>query len=130
MGGFTKRSHWGRVTLVAIVFAGGCQMPPFPSTSSPPQPTPMSIGELRVSQQLIVKFKPNTITCNAPEIAHLSAVTRVPLEYVRPMSGDACVIKQLADHAAGLSQGQETLKQHPAIEWLEEDKMMKALHLD
>lgn len=57
----------------------------------------------------------------------MSAVTRVPLEYVRPMSGDACVIKELADDAAGLSQGQETLKQHPAIEWLEEDKMMKAL---
>ena len=117
MDGFTKRSRWYRVTLVAIVLAGGCQTPPSPSTS------------MRVSQQLIVKFKPNTITCDAPEIAHLSAVTRVPLEYVRPMSGNACVIKQLADDAAGLSQGQETLKQHPAIEWLEEDKMMKALYL-
>jgi hypothetical protein len=87
----------------------------------------MSRGERRVFQQLIVKFKPNTIACDAAEIAHLSAVTQVPLEHVRPMSGDACVIKQLADNAAGLSQGQETLKQHPAIEWLEEDRMMKAL---
>jgi hypothetical protein len=43
------------------------------------------------------------------------------------MSGDACVIKQLADSAAGLSQGKEMLKQHPAVEWLEEDRMMKAL---
>ncbi|HSL04887.1 MAG TPA: hypothetical protein VK901_15270 [Nitrospiraceae bacterium] len=81
---------------------------------------------MRVSQQLIVKFKPNTIACDAPEIARLSAVTRVPLEHVRPMSGDACVINQLADNAADLSQGEETLKQHPAIEWLEEDRMMKA----
>lgn len=115
------------VTLAAMVMALGCQMPPSPSTSSPPQPTPMSIGEMRVSQQLIVKFKPHTIACDATQIAHLSAVTRVPLEYVRPMSGDACVIKQLADDAAGLSQRQETLKQHPAIEWLEEDRMMEAL---
>ena len=115
------------VTLAAMVMALGCQMPPSPSTSSPPQPTPMSIGEMRVSQQLIIKFKPHTIACDATQIAHLSAVTRVPLEYVRPMSGDACVIKQLADDAAGLSQRQEALKHHPAIEWLEEDRMMKAL---
>jgi hypothetical protein len=127
MSGITKRSRWYRVTLVAIVLAGGCQTPPSPSTSSPPQPTPMSIGEIRVSQQLIVKFKPNTITCDAPEIAHLSAVTRVPLEYVHPMSGGACVVQQWAANAEGLSHGQETLKQHPDIEWLEEDRMMKAL---
>ena len=127
MGNFTKRSRWERVTLVAIVLAGGCQMPPTPSTSSPPQLTPMSIGEMRVSQQLIVKFKPNTIACDAAGIAHLSAVTKVPLEHVRPMSGDACVIKLLADNAAGLSHGQEMLKEHPAIEWLEEDRMLKAL---
>ena len=115
------------VTLAAMVLALGCQMAPSPSTSSPPQPTPMSTGEMRVSQQLIVKFKPNTIACDATQIAHLSAVTRVPLEYVRPMSGDACVIKQLADDAAGLSQRQETLKQYPAIEWLEEDRTVEAL---
>lgn len=127
MGGFIKRSRWDRVTLVAVVLAGGCQMPPAPDTSSPPQLTPMSIGEMRVSQQLIVKFKPNTIACDAAGIAHLSAVTQVPLEHVRPMSGDACVIKQLADDAAGLSRGQEMLKQHPAIEWLEEDRMMKVM---
>jgi hypothetical protein len=127
MGGVTKRSRWDKVTLVAIVLAGGCQMPPSPSTSSPPQPTPMSIGEMRVSQQLIIKFKPHTIACDATQIAYLSAVTRVPLEYVRPLSGDACVIKQLADDAACLSQRQESLKHHPAIEWLEEDRMMEAL---
>lgn len=127
MAGFTKRTRWERVTLVAIVLAGGCQIPPSPSSSSPSQLTPMSIGEMQVSQQLIVKFKPNTIACDAAGIAHLSAVTQVPLEHVRPMSGDACVIKQLADNAAGLPQGQEMLKQHPAIEWLEEDRMIKAL---
>ena len=126
MGGFTKRSPWDRVTMVAIVLASGCQMPPSPSTSNPPQFAPMSIGEARVSQQLIVKFKPNTIACDAAGIARLSSATQVPLEHVRPMSGDACVIKQLADNATGFSRGQEILKQHPAIEWLEEDRMMKA----
>jgi len=127
MGGFTKRSRWDRVTLVAMVLAGGCQMPSSPSASSPPQLTPMSRGEVRVSQQLIVMFKPNTIACDAAGIAHLSAVTQVPLEHVRSMSGEACVIKQLAGHAISLSRGQELLKQHPAIEWLEEDRLVKAL---
>jgi hypothetical protein len=115
------------VTLAAMVMVVGCQLPPSPSGSSPSQLTPMSSGEVRVSQQLIVKFKPNTIACDAPEIAHLSAVTGVPLEHVRPMSGGACVVQQWAANAEGLSHGQETLKQHPAIEWLEEDRMMKAL---
>jgi hypothetical protein len=127
MGGFTKLSRWDGVTLVAIVLAGGCQIPLSPSNSCPPQLTPMSGSDMRVSQQLIVKLKPNTIACDTAGIAHLSAVTQVPLEHVRPMSGDACVIKQLADSAAGLSQGKEMLKQHPAVEWLEEDRMMKAL---
>ena len=39
---------------------------------------------MRLTQQVIVKFKPNTIACDATQIAHLSAVTRVPLQYVRP----------------------------------------------
>jgi hypothetical protein len=115
MGGFSKRSLWNRVTLVAIVLAGGCQIPPSPSTDSPPQLTPMSTGEMRVSQQLIVKFKRNTIARDAAGIAHLSAVTQVLLEHVRPMSGDACVIKQLANNAAGLSRGQEMLKLKKAV---------------
>ena len=102
-------------------------MPPSPSASSPPLLPPMSSGAVQVSQQLIVMFKPNTIACDAAGIAHLSAVTQVPLEHVRPMSGDACVIQQRADTAAGFSRGQELLKQHPAIEWLEEDKLIKAL---
>ena len=102
-------------------------MPPSPSASSPPLLPPMSSGAVQVSQQLIVMFKPNTIACDAAGIAHLSAVTQVPLEHVRPMSGEACVITQLAADAAGLSRGQELLKRHPAIEWLEEDRLMKAL---
>ena len=81
---------------------------------------------MRLTQQVIVKFKPNTIACDATQIAHLSAVTRVPLQYVRPLSGDACVITQRANDAAGLLHGQDTLKQHPAIEWLEEDRMLEA----
>ena len=111
--------------LVTSVLAGGCQMPSSPSTTNPPQLTPMSIGEARVSQQLMVKFKPNTMACDAAGIAQLSAATQVLLEYVRPMSGNACVVKQFEDNAESVAQGQELLKRHPAIEWLEEDRIMK-----
>jgi hypothetical protein len=84
----------------------------------------MSIAEMRVSQQLIIKFKSNTMACDAGEIASLSSATQVPLRHVRPMSGGACVVQQWADNAEGLSHEQERLKQHPAIEWLEEDRIM------
>lgn len=115
------------VTLAATVMVVGCQMPPSPFTSSPPQPAPMLIGMIgngAVSQQLIIKFKSNTIACDAAGIASVSSATQVPLRHVRPMSGDACVVQQFADNAEGLSHEQERLKQHPAIEWLEEDRMM------
>ena len=115
------------VTLAAMVIGVGCQMPPSLSINSLPRPMPVLMGNGAVSQQLIVKFKPNTIACDAPEIAHLSAVTGVLLEHVRPMPGGACVVQQWAANADDLSHGQETLKQHPDIEWLEEDRMMKAL---
>ena len=112
------------VTLAAMVMVVGCQMPPFPSTSSPPQPAPTLIGNGAVSQQLIIKFKSNTIACDAAGIASLSSATQVPLRHVRAMSGDACVVQQFEDNAEGLSHGQEQLKQHPAIAWLEEDRMI------
>ena len=112
------------VTLAAMVMVVGCQMPPFPSTSSPPQPAPTLIGNGAVSQQLIIKFKSNTIACDAAGIASLSSATQVPLRHVRAMSGDACVVQQFEDNAEGLSHGQERLKQHPAIAWLEEDRMI------
>jgi len=59
--------------------------------------------------------------CDATQLAHLSAVTRVPLQHVRPLSGNACVIQQRAEDVTGLSHGQNTLKCHPVIEWLDEE---------
>lgn len=122
--GGTMKTRRHAVTLAATVMVVGCQMPPAPSTSRPPQPAPILIGNGAVSQQLIIKFKSNTIPCDAAGIASVSSATQVPLRHGRPMSGDACVVQQFADNAEGLSHEQERLKQHPAIEWLEEDRMM------
>lgn len=122
--GFCARSLLVPVTLTGVIIIGGCQMPEPPSTSGPLQPAPISKGG--ASQQLIIRFKADTIACDAAGIASVSSATQVPLRHVRAMSGAACVVKQFADHAEGLFQGQERLKQHPAVEWLEEDRMMKA----
>jgi hypothetical protein len=77
-----------------------------------------------ISQQFIIKFKSDTMACDAGGIASVSSATKVPLRHVRPMSPDTCVVQQFADNAEGLSHEQERLTQHPAIEWLVEDRMM------
>jgi len=105
--------------------AGGCQQPS--SSTDPPQPSPTTTIKASASQQLIIKFKPDTIACNPAGIAQLSSTTHVSLEFVRTMSGDACVVKQFADSADNLLHGQKTLKEYPAVEYLEPDALMKAL---
>jgi hypothetical protein len=104
---------------------GGYQQPSSPTIPSRDSPT--TIIKPSVSQQLIIKFKPNTIVCNPVGIAQLSSTTNVSLEFVRPMSGDACVVRQVADSADNLLHGQETLKNNPAVEYVEPDAVMKTL---
>jgi hypothetical protein len=105
--------------------AGGYQQPS--SLANPPQPSPGTIIKAPVSRQLIIKFKPDTIACDPAGIAQLSSITHVSLEFVRTMSGDACVVKQFADSADDLLHGQKTMKENPAVEYLEPDAVMKAL---
>lgn len=121
---FTKRAIWATANMVAVVAAAGCQQPS--AATNPPRPAPTTTIEASTSQQLIIKFKPGTIACNPAEIARLSSAARVSLEFVRAMSGDACVVKQFADSADSLLQGQKILKQNPDVEYLERDAVMKA----
>lgn len=120
-----KKTLWGISNALAILAATACQPPP--QAVAAIQAASQPIAETAATRQLIIKFKPNTIACDAAGIALLSSATRVPVKYVRPMSGDACVVRQSADDANGFAQGQETLRQHPAVEWLEQDAKMKAL---
>lgn len=122
---YGKKILWGIFNMAAIIVATGCQYSPQAGAS--PQFLRQPIAGTAVMRQLIIKFKLDTIACDAAGIAQLSLATRVPVEYVRSMSGGACVVKQSADDANGLEQGQETLRQHPAVDWLEQDKKMKAL---
>jgi len=110
--------------MLAIFAATGWQISASMAAS---QSSPQPVAETVSAQQLIIKFKPNTIICDAAGIAQLSSATRVALEYIRPMSGDACVIRQLSGEADDFLRGQELLRQHPAVEWLEQDSKKKAL---
>jgi hypothetical protein len=105
--------------------AGGCQQPS--SHTNPPQPSPATMIKAPGVQQLIIKFKPDTIACTPEGIAQFSSTTHVSLEFVRTMSGDACVVKQFADSEDNLLSGQKTLKENPAVEYLEPDAVMKEL---
>jgi hypothetical protein len=118
-----------RATLVAINMAAagvavGCQSSLLDSNR--PQPASMAIAGTPVVQQLIIKFKPNTFTCDSAGIEKLSTATGLQLRFIRPMSGDACVITQISNGFDGLLLGQKRLEQNSAIEWVEKDAVMKA----
>ena len=120
---FGKRSFYALFNVM-VILASGCQSYlPIAANNSSQQ----SIVGTMVAEQLIIKFKPNTFSCDPIGIAQLSLVTRVPLEYVRRMSGDACVIRQLADEMNDFLRGKKLLRQQPSVEWVEQDAKMKAL---
>jgi hypothetical protein len=80
-----------------------------------------------MSRQLMVKLRTAQDSCDASQIAALASATAQRLDYVRPMSGRACVITQHADTEARLAEGLNRLKRHPSVEWAEVDAVMKAL---
>jgi hypothetical protein len=103
----------------------GCQLSPSHNGSA--KPVFSTVAKANANQQLIVKFKSATFRCDSTDIARLAAQIDVPLDFVRPMSGGACVIRQVRGSASEFSQGQKLLKQHPSIEWVEVDAVMKTM---
>jgi len=127
MGAFVDILSRKKIQLVlsnalAILAVSGCQSPAAMADS---QSSSQSPAKMIPSQQLIIKLKSNA--CDAAEIAHLSSATRVPLEYIRTLTEGTCVIRQMTGETNDFLRGQELLRQHPAVEWLELDAIMKAL---
>ncbi|MGB7480601.1 MAG: hypothetical protein WA924_09750 [Burkholderiaceae bacterium] len=109
----------------SLAFSGiaACQSsPPAPIVGSQP-----AVGASDPSRQLIIRFKPGTVACDAVAVARFAAVAGVSLQFVRSMSGEACVIRQTADSAQRLQDDLETIKKNPAVQWVEPDAVMKAL---
>jgi hypothetical protein len=94
------------VCLTAAFMAAGC--------ARAAEPAPLS--------QLIVKFRPASIACESAGIAAFARQTRLDLQWVRPMSGDACVLRlRAADPAKALA----ALQARPEVEWAESDAVMR-----
>jgi hypothetical protein len=72
--------------------------------------------------QLIVKFRPATVACDAAGIADLARQTRLDLQWIRPMSGQACVLRWQGNDPA---QALATLQARPEVEWAETDAVMR-----
>lgn len=80
-------------------------------------------------RQLIIKFKDKSYRCVRADIARLEAQIDVPLELTRPLSEGTCVIKirQIRSGSGDFDQGQKLLQEHPSIEWVERDAILKAM---
>jgi hypothetical protein len=76
-------------------------------------------------QQLMIKFKPATYSCDGPGIARFAGSSSVALEFVRPMSGDACVVRHAAPDTHDLPHALGLLRKHPAVQWAEPDALVK-----
>jgi hypothetical protein len=120
---FCSRTAGFFQTVLVLALVNGCQAAPdaaqlaaarVPSASAPS------------SQQLIIKFKRAAASCDQAGIARFSAAAGVPLELVRPMSGEACVVTQFGSNASGLARGLDALRKNSAVEWVEPDAVMKA----
>lgn len=122
----SMRPRYVLLATGSLAFAGiaACQSPP---PSAPPTAQHPAVGASASSRQLIIRFKPGTVACDAAAIARFAAAAGVSLQFVRPMSGEACVVRQTAESAQRLQDDLETIKKHPAVQWAEPDAVMKAL---
>lgn len=92
--------------LASLVLATGCAR-----AQAPAQLT-----------QVIVKFRPATFACDAKGVADLARSARLDLQWLRPMSGDACV---LILRSASPGQALALLQARPELEWAQADAVMR-----
>lgn len=124
--------HFARLAacVLAATFsfhAVGCESASaaVPTSGHDTNPSAAKLSAAQVSQQLIIKFKPASVACSAQGIARFAKTAGVELQWLRQMSGDACVVTQYAATPDALMKAQEGLKKHPEIEWLEIDAVMQ-----
>lgn len=111
------------LTSTALGVAAGCYATPPAGHAN--QQHSSTFEAKPVSQQLIIKFRPGTISCDQSGIASISKSLGVELIFIRPMSGAACVVTHKASNAKNLMGEREKLVRHEAVEWAEPDAVMK-----
>lgn len=123
----TMQAKFALAHVVFIAMLAGCRFSSETDQAAHPDTMQAPEEKTAVYQQLIIKFKPNTIACDADAIARFSLAINVPVEFVRAMSGQACVVRQFSSKELELSKGLNLLGQHPDVEWVQSDSVRKAL---
>jgi hypothetical protein len=103
----------------------GCHFPSSVDQNTWAAKMPVSGETAAVIQQLIIKFKPDTVSCDADGIARFAYAIDLSLQYVRMMTGDACVVKLFSDSDEQSMRAQRLLKQRPEVEWAEVDTIRR-----
>lgn len=122
-----RNFSWVRLAWLAagVMLAAGCQSSPsIASTGMAPVGPAASTGR-PAAQQLMIKLKHAQRSCDASAIAALAAATGETLTYLRPMSGNACVVSHTAKDKALLQDGLRRLASHHAVEWAEIDAIVR-----
>lgn len=113
--------------FIALSLVAGCWGVPTHSADFSVKDAPTRTSPAIMSQQFMIKFKSSTTPCDAQLISRFSSATKIPLDFVRVMSGHACVIRLQAASEGELSHAVNILRQHPEVEWLEQDVLVKPL---
>lgn len=113
------------VPSILISMLAGCHLPSSDHQEAQAVNTPASGKKVAVVQQLIIKFKPDTVSCDADGIARFAKAVGLSLQYVRMMSGDACVVKLFSDNDEQSMWAQRLLRQHPAVDRAEADAIRR-----
>lgn len=107
--------------VFASVFLSGCHAV---SSPLPGDSTDRADVSAQVRQQLMIRLDQAVVSCTAEDIAKLATATSQALQYVRPMSGNACVVSHAANSEATLAAGLQRLRQHPSVEIADVDKIV------
>ena len=113
------------VPSILISMLAGCHFPSSVEQKTWAAKMPVSGETAAVIQQLIIKFKPDTVSCDADGIARFAYAIGLSLQYVRMMTGDACVVKLFSDSDEQSMRAQRLLKQRPEVEWAEVDAIRR-----
>lgn len=83
-----------------------------------------AVSAAGVSRGLILKLKGKEGACDGRQVRALASETGQSLDFLRPMSGGACVVVQHGASAESLDAGLRRLRQLDAVEWAEIDAVM------
>lgn len=110
--------------VLVLPLLGGCLGGDFPSMASPPEPAAVNP---QATRQFMLKFKDGrdeqAVRASLPRLSQLAGLE---LAYVRPMSGQAHVLRfPAAATPMQVEQGLRALQAMPEVDYVELDRRVK-----